>query len=358
MAFADASLRNAAVLVTCLDEADASGLLAVLGPLPARRIREAVSTLGTVSSSERERVMRAFLLGREFAAASTNAQWTEAAPAGGVELDEGLARRMALASGEDLNANPLAQKSAPPPPFAFLLETEADVVAPFLARESPQTVAVVLSYLRRSQAAELLRRLDPPLQTQVLRRLARLDDIDPSSIDVVAEELQAWLARQSDAVHEPGKIDGVLRDMLAGRRAHDRAGVIADLQREAGRTSPASLRKDQVCAPKNEVPPLPFSHVECRPREPQPRLEFDDLADLSDDDLLRTIQSAPRDVLILALLGADEELVRRITRSVSRREARQIKRGLRIEGPTRLGDIETAQRRIAQVATEIVYGSQ
>jgi flagellar motor switch protein FliG len=78
------------------------------------------------------------------------------------------------------------------------------------------------------------------------------------------------------------------------------------------------------------------------------------LAHLSDDHLLRTFQAVPRDVLTLALIGADKALIRRITQNIPRREAKRIKRSLRLDGPMRLEDIEMAKRRVAQIAAEIV----
>jgi flagellar motor switch protein FliG len=251
----------------------------------------------------------------------------------------------------DRPANRTSNSDARETPFAFLLETEADVVAPFLARENPQTVAVVLSFLRRSQAAELLKRLELPFQTQVLSRLARLEDIDPACIHVLAEELQGWIARQHESPRNAVRGDGLLRDMLAGGRQRDREELIASLQREA---SPAvSDRSAGAESPGRLAQAVPIPPAR---RELRKTLEFRDLISLASDDLLRTLQAVPRDVLSLALVGADEGLIRRITQAVSRREARQIKRSLRLDGPTRLGDIEAAKRRVARIATEIVYG--
>lgn len=384
----DASLRDAAVLVTCLDETDASGLFDRLGPTRSDRIREAMSVLGTVSRSERERVIRAFLRARRAPETATTLPRVASSAAGarGVELDEGLARRLAESadSGDDdrpTNATQVASRS--PTPFAFLLETEADVVAPFLARESPQTVALVLSFLRRRQAAGVLKRLEPSFQADVLKRLARLDDIDPASVDVVAEELHGWITRQHNAPRNPEKRDGLLRDLLANRRTNDRAALIAELSREVRgdrscRSEPTERAANTAREPAPQERPMersPTAETDHRtgqeklgvrasvtPPDKQvpgtpPRICFDDLVHLTNDDLLRTFQLAPRDVLILALVGADERLIQRITHNVPRREAKRIKRSLHLERPTRLDDIESAKRRVAEIATEVVHGA-
>jgi flagellar motor switch protein FliG len=354
MPLADASLRNAAVLVSCLDDEDADELLGLVGLMPARRIREAISGLGRVSRLERDRVIRAFLLANEVPGAPpTPASAASATATGGVELDEGLARHFAPTGEHESAAETIRASDAPEAPFAFLLETEAEVVAPLLARESPQTVAVVLSCLRRSQAAELLKRLDPPLQSQVLARLARLEDIDPACIEVVADGLRAWIER-SHAVPRPRLgADGLLREMLSGRKERGRAALMAELEREVSRDAPGRFETEPA-RPTGGIPAASF-RAQLRP-ESRRSLQFDELIILSDEELRRTFQDSPRDVLVLALVGAEERLIRRITKCISRREAKQVKRGLRLESPTRLGDIEAAKRRIAQIATEVVYG--
>jgi flagellar motor switch protein FliG len=86
----------------------------------------------------------------------------------------------------------------------------------------------------------------------------------------------------------------------------------------------------------------------------RPPLTFDDLVYLGDDDLLRTFQAVSQEVLALALAGASDELLQRIWKTMPRREAKRIKRSLRLEYPTRLDDIESAKRQVAEIAAELI----
>jgi flagellar motor switch protein FliG len=333
MTYADQSLRRAAVLVSCLDEADARALVGRLPAAPADRLRRAVAALGPVAAPERENVIRAFLLSRQTSADDKS---------GGVELHEDLARRLSAAEPAADSAYTNSVDSEPADePFAFLLETESDVVAPFLARESPQTIAVVLSFLAPGQAAELLKRLDGSLRPQVLKRLASLDEIDPASIDVLAAELRTWLERQRQSPSMSGG-DKLVRELLATAQGRDRAEVLTELQHAVDwERAGAVSSSDRLTS-------------EAGPQTTRRRnVTFGELIDFADEDLLMLLQAVPQEVVTLGLAGADERLVERILSVLPRKDARRLRRGIHLQAPTRLTDIEHAQRRIETIATKI-----
>src|SRR5439155_15666280 len=82
------------------------------------------------------------------------------------------------------------------PPFRFLHETEFESLAPFLKREHPQTIAVVISHLPPDRSGEMLAQLPPALQTDVIRRLVDLDETDPRVLAEVERGLESWLSEQ------------------------------------------------------------------------------------------------------------------------------------------------------------------
>jgi flagellar motor switch protein FliG len=79
-------------------------------------------------------------------------------------------------------------------------------------------------------------------------------------------------------------------------------------------------------------------------------LEFEDFAELSDTALARIFRAADPQVALLALCGAGRDLVDRILGRLPLREARVLRRQIEQLGPTRLRDIESAQRRLAESA--------
>jgi flagellar motor switch protein FliG len=80
------------------------------------------------------------------------------------------------------------------------------------------------------------------------------------------------------------------------------------------------------------------------------QIDFDDLTQLDNRALARLLQAADPNVLALALAGSREELVERICDQMPKHVAKSFRRELRQLGPTRLSDVEAAQRAIAQLA--------
>jgi flagellar motor switch protein FliG len=62
------------------------------------------------------------------------------------------------------------------------------------------------------------------------------------------------------------------------------------------------------------------------------------------------LREVDANVLALALAGSRDELVDRITSQMPKRTGRVFRRELRSLGPTKLSDVETAQRIVADAA--------
>jgi hypothetical protein len=82
----------------------------------------------------------------------------------------------------------------------------------------------------------------------------------------------------------------------------------------------------------------------------RPRIAFDHLVHLDTAALNAVLREVDANVLALALAGSKDELVDRITSQMPKRTARVFRRELRSLGPTKLSDVETAQRIVADTA--------
>jgi CelD/BcsL family acetyltransferase involved in cellulose biosynthesis len=105
--------------------------------------------------------------------------------------------------------------------------------------------------------------------------------------------------------------------------------------------------------------PLPARHSPRVPtprpvRPPLPRIEFDQLNQLDDRTLASVLKATDANVLALALAGSREELIDRICAQMPARTARAFRRELHRLGPTRLSDVEAAQRVVAEVAAQLL----
>lgn len=96
--------------------------------------------------------------------------------------------------------------------FYMLKNVEPDQLAPFLANEHPQTIALIASQLGADQAAGLLAQFPEPLQADVAYRMATMDSVTPNAINQIEEALE-----QS------------LRDILVGDQDVGGPKVVADI---------------------------------------------------------------------------------------------------------------------------------
>ena len=96
--------------------------------------------------------------------------------------------------------------------FYMLRNVAADQIAPFIAHEHPQTVALILSQLDSAQASGILSNLPERMQSDVAYRIATMENITPNVIRQIEESLESSL-----------------RDMLGGNQDVGGPRVVADI---------------------------------------------------------------------------------------------------------------------------------
>ena len=79
-------------------------------------------------------------------------------------------------------------------PFEFIRKTDASQVLNFIQNEHPQTIALILAYLKPSQAAEVLSSLPQEKQAVVAKRIAMMDRTSPEIIKEVERVLEKKLS--------------------------------------------------------------------------------------------------------------------------------------------------------------------
>jgi flagellar motor switch protein FliG len=364
------NLRKAAVFIRSLDGETAARMLARLSPDEAAALRDAIRAVRQLDPEEQADVVAEFRSARPVAAESAGA---------GVEL--------ALTStSESVQPGPIA----PAEPdnshgkrFEFLEKAPIEALVPYLAREHVQTIAVVLSHLAPPRAAAVVAALPDKLQAEVLERLAALGETDPDSVVVVERELASWLARRTSHRSLDVRRNEAVAAILASTDALTRSQILANLRNQkselAGRLGEAAPSQPQVDSMRRKPRSTEFSHqaAACAKRiaagvpqqvaqnsvtlsrsavpAPPRRLAlsvppFDDLIRLDARTLAAVLREVDVEVLVLALAGSREEMAQRVCDQVPRRSARVLRRQLRQLGPTRLSDVEAAQRAVSLVA--------
>jgi flagellar motor switch protein FliG len=233
--------------------------------------------------------------------------------------------------------------------------------------------------------------LPDKVQAEALERLAVLGETDPESVVVVERELASWLARRMTCGKGDVRRNDTVAAILASTDALTRSQILANLrsqksnlaeQLEPGvspelklvskRRKPRSIELSHqaaACAKRiaagvsQSMPPSAAQQTtpprrSVAPPPPRPAAasvpSFDDLMRLDTRALAAVLREVEVDVLVLALVGSHEELAGRICEQVPKRVARTLRRQLRQVGPTRLSDIEEAQRAVSLVTANYV----
>jgi flagellar motor switch protein FliG len=352
----NSKLRKAAVLLRSVDADTAAALLAQLSSAEAASLREAIRSLGPIDPDEQAEVVAEFR--RESPLANEQA-------GSGVELT--------ISSLNDGNASENVSQpvGAGGKRFHFLEHAQPGTIASYLSREHAQTVAVVLSHLAPSAAAGVLAALPKKLQLDAMERLSLLGETDSDSVAVLERELEAWVAKRGNAGIRSRRQDAVA-SILAAADATTREALLTNLTTHKSPLASQFAPARDKCTPSRRRPPVDEyraaasrsvyeteRHQRNNSPSPQPpiprpqhRIAFDQLTHLDGPTLAKLLGAADPNVLALALAGSRDELVDRICEQMPKRTAKMFRRELRRLGPTRLSDVEAAQRSVAELASQ------
>jgi flagellar motor switch protein FliG len=349
----DPNLRKAAVLLRSMDADTAAMMLAQLSPEEASKLRNAIRALGSVEADEQDALLDELRRQRpaKYDSKGSTANDVELALSSSFDRD---------AYGQPTELPSTTKRSAR---FEFLENAPTNALVPYLAREHAQTIAVVLSHLAPERAAAVLAALPANVQSETIERLSSIGDTDPESVSVVERELEAWVVKRENARGSCGGRRDTMAAILAAADAKSRNKILSGLQNQntllADRFLPKP-RKPALPPPKKEpargaeIPVCQSPPRQTRtsaPRvEPLPHIAFDDLIHLDSRALAAVLREADANVLALALAGSRDEMVDRICQQMPKQTARNFRRELRRLGPTRLSDVEAAQRAVARIA--------
>jgi len=314
------NLRKAAVLLASLDTERADELLRQMSPGQSHVLRQAVEELGEIELAEQNEVIEEFF--------RIGPLVPDKQPSG-IELDDRLPAHLAMPAGQADGEDSDAQSANGVPPFRFLHEAPAQSLAPFLEREHPQTIAVVVSHLPSDRAAEILAGLPGDLQIDVARRLVDLEETDPEILREVERGLESWLGQQARGDHRRTAGLAALTNILDAADPRAKQHILANL-----------ARNDRQLAARLKIPL-------------QPALSFAELEHLDPASLTVVLHHAARELIVLALAGAANEFAERVFELFPPEETRALREALRNLGPTRLSDVEEAQQELADLARQL-----
>ncbi|WP_275266196.1 flagellar motor switch protein FliG [Calorimonas adulescens] len=207
-------------------------------------------------------------------------------------------------------------------PFDFVRKTDPSQVLNFIQNEHPQTIALVLSYLRPDQAAVILSALPQDRQVDVAKRIARLNSASPEVIKEVERILEKKL---STLVSQDYTTTGGIQTIVDILNASDRS------------------------TEKNILDNLEVNDVELAEEIKKRMFVFEDIVHLDNRSIQRVLREVDNHDLALALKGASEDVAKVLYANISKRLAEMIQEDIQYMGPVRLRDVEEAQQRIVNI---------
>jgi len=215
--------------------------------------------------------------------------------------------------------------------FYMLRNVEPNQIIPYISKEHPQTIALILSQLESAQAAGVINGLGEELQADVSYRIATMESISPQVLreleDSLAQDLQSILSGQVTEIGGPKAVAEILNS--TGRSTEKAVLERLDAQ-------DPELAEDV----RNQM------------------FVFDDIANLTDREIQLILREVDSKDLSTALKGATDEMKDRIFTNVSERVGTMMKEEMDFSGPVRMSDVEEVQLRIVQTVRQLEEAGQ
>lgn len=200
-----------------------------------------------------------------------------------------------------------------------------EILANFLQKEYPQTVAVVLSKIQSDHAARVLAMLPENFALEVIHRMLRMEAVQKEVLEDVEKTLRTeFMANLSRTQRRDS------HELMAEIFNSMERSTEAKFMDELGRSAPDSAEK---------IRSLMFT--------------FEDLGKLDPSAIQTLIRAVDKDKLPIALKGATETLRDLFFSNMSERAAKIMKEDMAAMGPVRLKDVEEAQQYIVGVTKDL-----
>ncbi|MBO4920499.1 MAG: flagellar motor switch protein FliG [Lachnospiraceae bacterium] len=211
-------------------------------------------------------------------------------------------------------------------PFEFIRKTDPSQLLNFIQDEHPQTIALILSYLPSSQAAQVISALPPEKQADVAKRIAMMDRTSPDiiqEVEAVLEKKLASLVNQDYTI--AGGVDSIVEILNSVDRATEKH-ILETLEIEEPELTDEIRKKMFV---------------------------FEDILLLDDKSIQRVLREVDNSELAIAMKAANEQVQNAIFNNLSKRLAVMIKEDMEYMGPVRMKDVEEAQQKIVNIIRKL-----
>lgn len=203
---------------------------------------------------------------------------------------------------------------------------DARAIADLVRLEHPQIVAIILSLLDADQAGAVLGLLPENMRSDLLMRIATLEGVQPAALRELDEMMEKQLTGGENA--QASAIGGI-----------DTAANILNFI--DGAVSEAMMEE------------ISENDAELSQKIQDKMFVFSDLIEVDDRGIQALLREVSTDQLLLALRGVDDGLKEKIFGNMSKRAAEMLRDDLEAAPPTKLSEVEQAQKDILSIARKL-----
>jgi flagellar motor switch protein FliG len=308
-------VEKAAIFMLALGEEHTSKLFQSMDEVEILEISQTMATLGKVSSSIVERLFIDF----------AEQMSSSSSLVGTYDSTERLLAKSGLSKDKIGNIMEEIRGPAGRTMWEKLGNVSEEVLANFLQKEYPQTVAVVLSKISTEHAARVLALIPEGFALEVVHRMLRMESIQKEVLDDIEKTLRIeFMANLAKTTRRDS------HELMAEIFNSMDRGIEARIMGSLEQTAPDAAEK---------IRSLMFT--------------FEDLGGLDPTSIQTIIRAADKEKLPTALKGATDTLKDLFFSNMSERAAKIMKEDMGAMGPVRLKDVEEAQQYIVTVAKDL-----
>jgi len=309
-----------AILMISLGQETTAEVMKYLSDIEIEHIAQSIAELEVVTTEQEDEVLE------EFEQMLIAGQYVSS---GGLDFARGaLEKAMGPRKAQEL-LNRVTSTTASG--FYMLRNVDPNQIIPYIAKEHPQTIALILSQLEAAQAAGVINGLSEELQADVSYRIATMESISPQ----VLHELEQSLAQDLQSI-----LSGQVTE-IGGPKA------VAEILNSTGRSTEKAVLER-----------LDAQDPELAEDVRNQMFVFDDIANLTDREIQLILREIDSKDLSTALKGATDEMKDRIFTNVSERVGTMMKEEMDFSGPVRMSDVEEVQLRIVQTVRQLEEAGQ
>ena len=199
-------------------------------------------------------------------------------------------------------------------------------IANLIKGEQPQTIALILAHLDADHASQVVTLLPEAARSDVMLRMATIENIAPGVIKEIEEVLNKELQMGGSVVNK--KVGG--------------PDVVASILNHMDRSSESAIMSS-----------IEQNSPELAEKIRRMMFVFEDLMNVDDRGIQEILKEVGKEDLVLALKGTGDELKGKIFKNMSERAAQAIKDDMEAKGPVRVSEIEKAQQALLKVAKRL-----